>query len=551
MPFEALSSLIHLDFPNVPPEWVPLIFSFDPDLPLFPIQYFHVLATDLGDERPGIQDRAFGYIRHVSIDVHTHILRAEIVCNKDLSSPANEARFYAAVRVEIAQRLGLADPVILQDILSIFPPASHFSATISVLTEMWYRVVGHGYGNQLPFGRFWDQVWGLARAYASYRSETGRKGELIQTHYFAMRFGEEVASAEGFPFVEFRLLPTWQELTDYGNPLNLFPKFQRLVNAALALCELPSFGAFELSNWSYTGLMAGLGGPNLNTIAFMANFVHAVGGQHRASLVDCFNAFSKGPIRTITFLMALNDFRQIHRAIPTPVGSALPRINPPNFLAPDTAEIAFYLRHQQSKKVMAIYAQQAHANRHAFPMDTWIASILAHPLNIAVYDYQNGKIRDTATNRQILIAFISAAAQLGKVERLLWIAAQARKIHSPVCDDALWCIKESADFWARGANPLACKACNIGIRNACPAYHSIRETLVGFNGSEPNAEFNLVTSHQNNADHGQSFTRSIRQGGVPVDEDTATDYASSFAGYPNHGHADGEPMTVEEFIADY
>jgi hypothetical protein len=209
--------------------------------------------------------------------------------------PANAAKFNATVRAEIAHRLGLADPVTLNDIVSVFQLVSPFAPTVQVLTEIWHRVVGSGYGNQLPFGKFWDPIWGLARAYASYRSDTGRKGELIQTHYFAMRFGEEVASAAGLPFVEFRLLPTWQELTNYGNPLNLFPKFQALVNASLSLCELPSFAPFDLSQWSYTGLVAGIGGRNLNKHAFMTNFVQAIGGQHRASLVECFNAFNKGP----------------------------------------------------------------------------------------------------------------------------------------------------------------------------------------------------------------------------------------------------------------
>jgi hypothetical protein len=171
-------------------------------------------------------------------------------------------------------------------------------------------------------------------------------------------------------------------------------------------------------------------------------------------------------------------------------------------------------------------------------------------LNVASYNYKDGTIQDTAINRQVVINFISAASQLGKVERLLWITAQARKIHSPVCDDALWCIKESAGLKARGANPLACKACNIAIRTVCPAFHAIQQTLVGFNGSEPASEFNLITSQQNNVAHGQTFVRSVRHGGIPIDEDTATDSRQNFA-YPNHGHIDGAPMTVEQFIANY
>jgi hypothetical protein len=549
MPFDALSAVTTICFEDVPPEWAPLIFTFDPDLPLFPIQYFHVLAPDLGAERPGAQDRAFGYIRQVSIDVTTRELTAEIICNKDLETPPNKSRFYGAVRTEVAQRLGLADPVTLSDVTSMFPHESPFSGLIPVLTEIWYKVAGGGYGGQLPFGRFWDPVWGLARAYASYRSDTGRKAEMIQTHYFCSRFGEKIANAANVPTADFRLLPTWQELTEFGNPLKLFPKFERLVRASIALCNSPFFQAFNLTTWSYTGLAPGRGGAKLSTAAFKQEYVKTTGSQHSAALMDCFNAFNKGPIRTVSYLMALNDFRQINRNGASPSGSNLPRINPAQLSAADTADVALHLGHQQLKKVIAIYAQQAHANRHAFPIDTWIGAIMAHPLNVARYNYRDGTLKGTAANRIALTNFISTASHLGKVERLLWVTAQARKIHSPICDDALWCIKESAGFRARGPNPLACKAC--AIRDECPAYDSIRQAVVSFNRTSKSAAFKVITSRKDNVSHGQTFTKSVRLADAVVDEDTPGDSDSSFKLYPNNGHPNGHALTVAEFVDLY
>ena len=35
--FEALAFRYKLQFTGVPPQWLPLFFCFDPDLPLFPI----------------------------------------------------------------------------------------------------------------------------------------------------------------------------------------------------------------------------------------------------------------------------------------------------------------------------------------------------------------------------------------------------------------------------------------------------------------------------------------------------------------------------------
>lgn len=91
MPFDALSYAIPLQFQDVPPEWSPLAFPFDPDLPLFPLLYFHVLANDLGGQRPAHKDRAFGYIRSIQINLNSRVLTAEIICNKNLNEEPNAA----------------------------------------------------------------------------------------------------------------------------------------------------------------------------------------------------------------------------------------------------------------------------------------------------------------------------------------------------------------------------------------------------------------------------------------------------------------------------
>src|ERR1700722_12176694 len=120
MPFEALAYGIALQFDDVPPQWAPLVFPFDPDLPLFPLLYFHVLANDLGDHRPAREDRAFGYIRSVLIDLNTRVLTAQIICNKDLNLEPHAARFMESVRTEVSHRLGLSDRVLIGDIENLF-----------------------------------------------------------------------------------------------------------------------------------------------------------------------------------------------------------------------------------------------------------------------------------------------------------------------------------------------------------------------------------------------------------------------------------------------
>lgn len=533
MPFDALTATLSFEYEDVPPEWAPLVFPFDPDLPLFPLLYFHVLAQDLDGRRPQAQDRAFGYIRTVRIDIDTRVLTAEIVCNKDLRVPANRDRFLEAVRQEVGHRLGVIDQVSLDDVNGVFPVGSQFENTIPVLREIWHHVVGRRYGDRLPFGRLWDPVIGLARFYAS-----GRRTELTMLHSFCTRFGERVALGANVPSIDFYLFPTWEELTDPRNPLALFPTFCDLIRAARDVCALRLFRGFDLTAWSYTGLQMPKG-TRLNTAFYMRRIVERV-EAHRVALVGCFNAFDKGPLRTVMFLMFLNDVRQIREDAPTPLGATRPRLNSSLLTAAAAADVFLNVRRYQSKEVLAIYAQQCHGNPQCFAIDMRVRGFLVHPMNVAECD----------SNRREIAELLTSGVFLGKVERLIWLAAQTRKTQSTVCGDALWCIKESAEQGRRGANPLACKACHRPIREVCPAYVSISNSMLSFNGSQRGAAFNLLTSAGDNVTPRQRLERCVRRDGL-IDADTAKDWGLAFAGYPNPRHRNGEPLTVRDFVTLY
>jgi hypothetical protein len=57
MAFEAHASTFTSQFDDVPPEWAPVFFAFDPDLPLF----------------PRAQDRTFGYMHIIYVDMNTRV----------------------------------------------------------------------------------------------------------------------------------------------------------------------------------------------------------------------------------------------------------------------------------------------------------------------------------------------------------------------------------------------------------------------------------------------------------------------------------------------
>jgi hypothetical protein len=196
----------------------------------------------------------------------------------------------------------------------------------------------------------------------------------------------------------------------------------------------------------------------------------------------------------------------------------------------------------QSPKTIEIYAQQAHGNPNAMPLDTWVETFLKWPLTLYPAHGKNiGQVFQNSTG-------------IGKVERLIWVAAQARKVHSTACDDALWCTKfGAADEGPRGANPLACRICLESIRNVCPAYSKISNFPIVFNAPRTvQGQFRITTSMGNNTSPNQKFVRCEGYSlyNEIVDEFSAQDVSTAFAPYPQAGHT-GQPVTVAEFVARY
>jgi hypothetical protein len=528
MSFDSLSYRYIFTTDGIPERWLPLIHLYDPDLPLFPIYYFHILNPDLPQgERPSESQRIYGYIEKVNFLTGN---RAEItvVSNKDISAGTDLYR--QAVQTEVKERLGIVNPVTRTDIENVF--SGSLTQSNPVLKEMWHRVVSYAYGDKLPFGRLWDEVFGLVRFVSSWNPPQGRKSELIQTHYFLSKFGVRIQSASHIPSNDFYLLPTIHEITDINNPLSLFPAFSRLTEVALHFhrnyCEEIAIGSVKLSR--FTNPMGGkFDTAKLNQIF---NSPH-ISFQNRPYAIECYNAFDKGPQRTVIFLMMLDDIRN-------------KRINPKTLTKEQCGSIYDGLIGEssyQSPKVIQIYAQQSFGNMAAMPIDTWIDTFFKWPL----------MVYDNARKKQNHARIFSQANNLGKVERLLWVTAQSRKVHSSACDDAIWCIKKSSNGEPRGANPLGCNICLDAIRDACPAYRAIRNMKICFNSErDEGVAFRITTSSNNNTISNQKFKSCTGESiyTTITDDFSPVDKPDGFAPFPAQNH-DGSVITVEDFVRIY
>jgi hypothetical protein len=525
MAFESLSYKHTIQVANFPQSWLPLIHLYDPDLPLFPIYYFHVLPGNLPEgQRPSDTQRAFGYVEKINLDDQSN-LKITLVLNKNLSLPVNNS-YINPVRSTVLERFGFVNPVRMADIQNTF--SGDLENANNILREIWHRVVSNAYGNILPFGKLWDEVMGLTRFVSSWNPPGGRKSELIQTHYFVSRFGERIQSAGGINQLDFFLLPNIQELVDTTNPLTSFPKYSRLVNVANIFqqnyCDVINVGGINLSKFKNPA------GGKFNTAGIQSIFEGVHMPHHiRSYAKECFNAFDKGPQRTVIFFMMLDDIRQN-------------RLNP-SLLTPENAGAIYdgLAKTYQSPKAITIYAQQCFGNSATMPIDIWVKTFMKWPL--AVYPLKGNSTEAIFANSQYL----------GKAERLIWLASQARKVHSSACDDALWCMKYASNRAPRGANPFSCNICLNSIRNVCPAFQKIRNNYVVFNTIRlVNEDFEVRTSAGNNNTPNQSFVscegRSIYSD--ILDDFSPYDNPSGFAPYPAPNH-NGERITVQEFISIY
>lgn len=526
MPFESLSFRHSFQITDFPERWLPLIHLYDADLPLFPIYYFHATSRQLlQGQRPNLTDRIYGYVEKIN-SLGNRVVEIHFITNKDLNLAANN-HYKQLAESEIKERIGITSPVTIADVSNAFQSPLNYANP--VLIELWNRVVSDTYDNKLPYGRLWDEVLGLTRFVASWNSPGGRKGELIQTHYFSSKYGEPIQNGAGIPHIDFYLLPTINELQDLTNPLNLFPKYSALIDVANRFqqnnCSLIAVGNINLSKF------ANLQGGKFDT----AKILHLLNQTYiphnlRSYAIECFNTFDKGPQRTVIFLLMLSDIRN-------------GRLNPATLANSTLGSMYAGLENTyQSPKVIHIYAQQCFGHVDSIPIDIWMETFFQYPLNL----YKNfpKKTRD----RDLL----AVSSNLGKVERLLWVSAQARKVHSSACNDAIWCTKYSSNRKPRGANPLACKICLPSIRNVCPAFADIKQRQIVFNAAASATQFAIETSAGNNNTPNQKFISCVGQSiyNDIVDDFSPSDSPNGYAPYPSANHQGGA-LTVDQFINTY
>jgi hypothetical protein len=200
--------------------------------------------------------------------------------------------------------------------------------------------------------------------------------------------------------------------------LNLFSRFADLVNASQRFCTqycpttvavpvLPA-GSIKFSVFDREAFK--LPGKYLDNET-MLTVMNRENGRAKEALFENHSAFNRGAHRSVIAMMMIHDLRMGYW-------------HPDNF-TPDVCANLYTLlkraRSWQAPKVIQLYAQQCFGAHSVLPIDTWIEAFLKWPLGFDIKKHWHKEL-------------FNCSDVWGKIERLIWLAAQARKVHSSVAE---------------------------------------------------------------------------------------------------------------------
>jgi len=447
MPFSIEHETI-ISLENIPVQWISMINLYNSALPQFPMKYVHLL-------RDG--KRIFGFPVCYTLSResgNTATLEFKFLSNIALDSSQRDL-----VRTELKHRFGAQSPVVREDI----EECCGEERKRRFLLKIWDSFITPTYGGSLPFGSFYEGMYSMVRCAAAFIPMSGGKSELQMVYDFTRHYGEKVDIAEPWNFLEFFLLPVYDELLQ--RDLDDFPKYKNLQSAIDKFADRYFTRRFasgrrnfrtigpSITNMDGYDLQSANGMRDLNTFLFEEEIITIEEKRELDFLIDAFNRLAT---RALGFMgltvnaVPENDLRQWN-------GADFKR---------------FYINAESERtvgiypKIWSMVLQQGFGNPEAIPIDNWIESFYSIPLQIDSKE-----------------EFLRSFNRMGKIERMLWVTAQARKTNMFTIFDWLWCLKYGTGKTTkdvtgsekiqrlRNANPLSCLKCPL--KDVCLRYLEI------------------------------------------------------------------------------
>ncbi len=461
--------MFNLDFTHsiiindLPLQWMTRIELFSPDLEQFPLMYIHKLANQqdvkiIGNYNLNNKQRIFGFVLATTWSMpNTHNGLCDVEINFICNIPQNHHSIYDnLIKEEIEHRIGIADKVSREDLPII---TNNSPKSLALLQKIWDDKISAVYGDYIPHGRIFDEVYGIIRFSASGNApKLGKISEHRMLYWYVKDIGGKVEltnSVRHLSFIEFYLLPTYEELkTENFKFFNIFQSFfhstknfweyeytdEFSVNGSVFKAapkdHLPISGNDFESR--YQGI---LNSNDYDNISLLRQIFNRMPGRLYGYIWNIMTPLS---VDFYTAFQDRNTFKEFYRDHAKQKGS--------------------------SAKVIACYLQQSFG-LEAFPIDTWVKTFIYYPLGLN--SKSDGKAEPSSSIQNTLY---DDYHRLDKLEKLIWAASMGNKTNKTEFLDILWCQRYGTDKGAngscRGANPLSCANCVL--TEECISYQSIK-----------------------------------------------------------------------------
>lgn len=454
---------------DIPLQWMTRLELFTPDLEQFPLLYVHNLANQednipsIGNYNPAQKQRIFGFILAANWGNIKYNGLSDVEITFLCNIPQNyHINYDNLIKDEISNRIGFADKVSRNDLATICANSPH---VLPLLEKIWDDKISIVYGDYIPHGRLFEEVYGIIRFSASGNApKLGKISEFRMLYWYMKDLGEKVCygqNVDHFNFLEFYLIPTYEELINSN--FVYFNNFQGYFLSTTAFWNIEYASIFQVKN---------------NTFHFGAAAalpISANGFETRYTDPTILNSYDYDNI---------SNLRQIFNRMPGRLYGYIWNIMTPTtldfynvFAQRDTFK-EFYRDYSSKKgfstKVIACYLQQAFG-LEAFPIDTWVKTFIYYPLGMNIFD--DGKCEVTDTVQDNLYTNFN---RLDKLEKLIWVSSMGNKTNKTEFLDILWCQRYGTDEGSsgpcRGANPLSCANCIL--RNECISYQAIQNNPI-------------------------------------------------------------------------
>lgn len=440
---------------NVPIQWIPKIELYYPDLPQFPIMYIHTYHE---------KERLIACPVSVNFEIHGKMCNAifTVLTNLEITSSVHET-----IKKEIEDRIGFSKQISRQIILNCCKGNIEYE---NLMSSLW-NYIEMSFGTTIPFGRFYEEIYSIVRFVSAWQPKTGRQSEMRMLYNFMSVFGEEAVFPNQWTHLEYYIIPNYEDVlnSNYKD----FIKFKKLYTAIHKIFNYYFTNEFVVENVTFKVMPKAW---KQNKDDFIKNVSSPLYSKQIITIEDKFfieklvDAFNRHAWRAAYFISAFmnitnTDYRTWSKS----------------FFK------TFYDNGNKlkgySEKVIACFLQQGFGKEEIIPVDTWIETFYRFPLGIT----------DRAT-------FYDSFDNLGKLERVIWLASQSNKTNMKNFFDILWCqrygVIGNKEF--RGINPIACYGCHL--KDSCVGLSHQKNNLVLVKNDITEDDFEkLVSRHPNKA----------------------------------------------------